>query len=636
MKKIFRFFLLLLYGCGQSMAQSIAPTGGGDPCLSCTPPSWTSTGVISHVSTLTNLGGFSSIKWLEPGTNNPGSVLPPPSGASTFLTIVAQANQPTNQPHEVSTMVTGLTAGHVYTLSSEIMTARIGNFAGSPPTFGTYGADILIKVDDGLVTKHVLVPSDDWTTFSVTWTATDTDAKISFVVPLTSSLKAGPINIDVTQNAITDLCKAGLNQVTLQGNSVKATCPTNTADITTFVTGQAPPGTSVVWYRDPQHTPGKEVADPHNASGGQVGIKYYAFYWDAGLNCFNTNNSVAEVVVEAAPLCNPIKCLAGTDQVWLGTEKVFASCPDSLGNLNKATIDKKPLGVIVRWFDNPYHSGQWIEDITAVKPGTYYVFYYDPLSDCYNTAESKIMVTVEVNCPCAAEGTTVTISNASLVNECPKLTVNLNKASLATAPNGTELVWFNNPNHSGSPVIDPTVVGAGVYYAFYYDPIIKCYNTDNSTAQVVAVVMPCVDLTPVLDIDDVDFTETAERDFIVRIKELNGSNTFDEIGFSLTKPSGFEVTYQFFNSNSNVSGGIQNQNSNWQFSENSKLITITSKPGVIIAGKGEAIIGFHLKRKNGVPFNTIQNITPTIVTGNAGGDVNPKNNNTVTNLITTK
>lgn len=634
MRKIFKIFLLLCYVCGQSLAQSIAPTGGSDPCLSCAPPSWTSTGVASHVSNLTNLGGFSSIKWLEPGSNNPGSVLPPPSGASTFLTIVTQANQPTNVPHEVSTIVTGLTAGHVYTLTSEIMTARYGNYAGSPPTFTSYGADILIKVDDGLVTKLVKVPVDDWSTYSITWTATDTDAKISFVVPLTSSLKAGPINIDIAQNAITDLCKAGTNEVTLQGNTVQATCPTNTADITPFVIGQAPPGTSVVWYSDPQHSAGKEVLDPHNVTGGQVGRKYYAFYWDAGLNCFNTNNSIAEVLVQAAPLCNPIPCLAGTGQVWLGTEKIFASCPDSLGNLNEVETDQKPLGVILRWFDNPTHSGQWIEDITAVEIGTYYVFYYDPLSDCYNTAESTSKVTVEVNCPCAAEGTTVAVSG-SLVNECPKLTVNLNNAAVNTPPNGTELVWFNNSSHSGSPVADATAVGAGVYYAFYYDPIMKCFNTENSTAQVVAVIMDCVDLTPVLDIDDADFTGTAERDFIVRIKEINGSNTFNAVKFTVTKPSGFEITYKFFNGISNVSGGIQNQNSNWQFSENSKLITITSKPGVVIAGKGEALIGFHIKRKDGVPFNTIQNVTPTIVSG-AGGDINSKNNNTVKNLITTK
>ncbi|KAA6440865.1 hypothetical protein FEM33_04870 [Dyadobacter flavalbus] len=634
MKKIFKFFLLILCGYGQLMAQSIAPTGGSDPCLSCAPPSWTSTGVISHVSTLTNVGGFNSLKWLEYGSNNPGPVLPPPSGASTFLTIVTQANQPTNQPHEVSTMVTGLTAGHVYTLTSEIMSARVGNFAGSPPTFGTYAADILIKVDDGVVTKHVLVPADEWNNYSITWTATDTDAKISFVVPVTPSTKTGAINIDVAQNAITDLCKAGTNEVTLQGNTVQATCPTNTADITPFVIGQAPSGTSVVWYSDPEHSAGKEVADPHKVTGGQVGRKYYAFYWDAGLNCFNTNNSIAEVFVQPAPLCDPTPCLAGTDQVWLGTEKIFANCPDSLGNLNKAEIDQKPLGVIIRWFDNPYHTGQWIEDITAVKPGTYYVFYYDPLSDCYNTAESHAVVTVEVNCPCAAEGTTVAVSG-SLVNECPKLTVDLNKAAVNTPPNGTELVWFNNPSHSGSPIADATAVGAGVYYAFYYDPIMKCYNTENSTAQVVAVIMDCVDLTPVLDIDDADFTETAERDFIVRIKELNGSSTFSEVKFSVTKPSGFDITYNFFNGSSNVSGGIQNQNSNWQFSENNKLITITSKPGIVVAGKGEAIIGFHIKRKNGVPFNTIQNVTPTIVAG-AGGDINSKNNNTVTNLITTK
>lgn len=73
--------------------------------------------------------------------------------------------------------------------------------------------------------------------------------------------------------------------------------------------------------------------------------------------------------------------------------------------------------------------------------------------------------------------------------------VNLNSLYSGTLPSDVVLRWFNNPNRTGSPVVNPNSVStSGTYYAFFYSSSQDCYNTDNSTASVVVtIIAPCED-----------------------------------------------------------------------------------------------------------------------------------------------
>lgn len=63
--------------------------------------------------------------------------------------------------------------------------------------------------------------------------------------------------------------------------------------------------------------------------------------------------------------------------------------------------------------------------------------------------------------------------------------VNLNDTYLGNIPEGSELVWFDNPNHLESPIANPEEISvSGTYYAFFYNEDENCYNTDISTSAV--------------------------------------------------------------------------------------------------------------------------------------------------------
>ena len=64
-----------------------------------------------------------------------------------------------------------------------------------------------------------------------------------------------------------------------------------------------------------------------------------------------------------------------------------------------------------------------------------------------------------------------------------------------------------------------------------------------------------------------------------------------------------------------MNGGVSVNNNDWVITENSSLITMTLKTGVIIGTNTFSAIGFTIERKSGVPAQTSQPITVTIVNG---------------------
>lgn len=624
-QKITLLLTMLICSYGLLFAQpKIAPTDQGSYGLNKLPTDWlASPSMETAVSNQTNLGGNALYTWVKVGS--PQTIV----GPNKFLSIFAKPTYPSS-PY-VKTPITGLIIGHPYEIIYRSMTSRYKINQIPQEIIDYYFLGFTIGLEGKSLASTLPPPFDSWSDAkTLNFKATKSDEWL-VVAPHPSPLANTVLNFQVSN--IIDLCKSGIDEVVLNSTKITPVCPIKTGDLTSTFTGTIPQGAELVWYTTSTHDPGTWVADPTKAPAGT----YYAFFFDGGNSCFNTNNSTAAVMVDKNICVPPQVCKAGIDQAILSQTSVSASCPDLKFDLSTITVSNKPAATELVWFDNATHSNpKQISgaDLQSVGPGTYYAFYYDAVANCYNTALSEASVQVKDDCFCAAsiDGTReVQITTKDLTNVCNANTVNLNDAleSLDPLPN-TVIVWFDNPTHSNpTKIANPEAVGAGVYYPFYWDPIMDCYNTDLSENGVTVTIKACTDLTPSMQIDDRSFNKDAERDFVVKIAEINGGATSGAIQFTVTKLSGFDITFPIFSGNSNVSGSTPNENSNWEFSQNDNLIFIKSKPGVIIPANGQALIGFHIKRKDGVPVHTTQNITPTIVAG-TGGDLNDLNNNTVT------
>jgi Bacterial Ig domain len=79
-------------------------------------------------------------------------------------------------------------------------------------------------------------------------------------------------------------------------------------------------------------------------------------------------------------------------------------------------------------------------------------------------------------------------------NICPATTVNLmTKIDSTSKPVGTVVTWHTStPATALNRVPDPTSVGAGTYYAAYYDVLVKCFGT--TIGPLAVTIVPCTPL----------------------------------------------------------------------------------------------------------------------------------------------
>jgi hypothetical protein len=186
----------------------------------------------------------------------------------------------------------------------------------------------------------------------------------------------------------------------------------------------------------------------------------------------------------------------------------------------------------------------------------------------------------------------------------------------------------------GTPVlIDPAGTGNPVVpYKVFDNAGKESTNTGSATVNL-ATPGAIPDLTPSVEIDNLSFpVASVPRDFVVNVFEINGAVASTPlITVRIAKLSAFTITYPTASSSSDVFGGIANENSNWNFTENASFIIATAKPGVTIPANGSAILGFSIARKPGVTNGTSQNLTTTIV-GLSGGETNTTNNKTLTSF----
>ncbi|WP_370729836.1 Ig-like domain-containing protein [Fibrella arboris] len=94
---------------------------------------------------------------------------------------------------------------------------------------------------------------------------------------------------------------------------------------------------------------------------------------------------------------------------------------------------------------------------------------------------------------CAAGTTAPALSATTKSNVCPATTVDLSTITASNTPANTTLTWHSGtPATSANKLSSVNAVGAGTYYAAFYDATNDCYSgTGSATTQVTASVTTC-------------------------------------------------------------------------------------------------------------------------------------------------
>ncbi|MFT5928469.1 MAG: hypothetical protein ACI805_001592, partial [Candidatus Azotimanducaceae bacterium] len=129
------------------------------------------------------------------------------------------------------------------------------------------------------------------------------------------------------------------------------------------------------------------------------------------------------------------------------------------------------------------------------------------------------------------------------------------------------------------------------------------------------------DFTATLEIDDLVFlTGGSAKDFIVTIAEINDGSSDGLIVFNIIKPSAFDITFLSDTVSSAVDGSTTVNNADWSLVDNGPSIEGTSTSS--IGPNGFSSIGFTIARGAGIPAETTQYITVTIVNGSGSDNTN--------------
>lgn len=210
------------------------------------------------------------------------------------------------------------------------------------------------------------------------------------------------------------------------------------------------------------------------------------------------------------------------------------------------------------------------------------------------------------------------VSNASPGNVCPFTTINLITLVTSTTPTGGTVLYKTTNNPAGTDIPNPAAVGAGTWYIFYMNQL-GCYS--NGTAVNVSIT-PCPpDLTPTLIVSPNIMHGVTDFDLIVRVTELNLTNTSGLITIRIPRDPRWILTNGFVPSLT-LLGSTPLNNSAWTYSSDAINHIFTSS-AVIPAG-GFSTFGF---KGTFDPGNSrgIYTITSQLVSG-GGGEVNVSNN----------
>ena len=272
--------------------------------------------------------------------------------------------------------------------------------------------------------------------------------------------------------------------------TIATICPATTADLNTVVIINKPRGVVVRWYTAAAVSNATLVSNPSAVVAGT----YYATFYDTANNCFanSGNGNFTSVTVTLTKCCN-----AGNEAPKFNLMTLTNICPATTVDLTAVKAINQPTNLVLEWHTaTPVSASTKVKDISKVNAGTYYAVFYDATNNCYASngqMTTPFTVSTKTCTTCNAGNSSPDLSTSAISNVCPATTVDLSKVSASNQPAGTVLEWhITSPASKNTKVEDNTKVGAGTYYAIFYDPTNTCYaNNGLATAKIDVVIRNC-------------------------------------------------------------------------------------------------------------------------------------------------
>ena len=278
----------------------------------------------------------------------------------------------------------------------------------------------------------------------------------------------GPLQFISILETNVSICPSTAPTVT---SPISNICPANTVNLNNQAhTGTTPAETNLVWYTTVARTAGTEVSTPTAVGNGT----YYAFYHSVSGACYSPASNA--VTVNITPCCTAGTIAPSVTNTL--TNNCASSTPTTV-DLASAHTGTAPAGTSIVWYTTATReNGTEVTNSTTAGSGTYYAFYYDEDNTCHSPASQPVTVTINDCADCTDSGITSV-----------DLTTLFDPADL---PHPDVVVeWWTTPTRvAGTKVNNPTQVTSGTYYAFFFDTVNNCYNTDNSTSFVVVNILP--------------------------------------------------------------------------------------------------------------------------------------------------
>lgn len=619
----------------RSITNSSCTTTASNPVTlyapSMTSPNLTASGAVCNGSTYSVMFNSNGTVTSNSGTISGNLVTGVPVGtnlelistsingcASTSVTVIAPTNC-TNPP--LGCFIPTLSAGtgvcsgsgtynvSVSASSGSIISSNAGTVSGNSIIGIPIGTSVTITATNGACTNSVIVSSPNdcsspcvttsvsysigsclGSTYTIYLNNPNGSTITSSIGTITAtSITDIPIGTNITITSTTNGCSSEIVNL----NSPSATSPNLT------VSGAICNGTS---YNVNFDSNGNVTASAGSISGNSViGIPVGT---NLVLTSYSINGCSNSSITVVSPLnCTnpPIGCTIPTISAGTGVCSGIGTYSVSVSVSNGAIISSN-TGTVTG------------NSVTGIPLGTSVT-----ITATNGTCSNSVIVTSPNDCitPC------VTTSISFSIGSC-----------LGSSYN----IYFNNPNGSTitssagivtSSSITDIPIGTNATITISAAGCINQMVTLNSP-------LGCFpDFTPTIDIDNVVFlTAEISRDFVVNISETRSSPSNGQIVFIIPKQSAFTITYNPLNVLSGVGGGTVVNNSDWNITENSFFITVTSKPNVVIDSYSFSSIGFEISRKPNIPNQTWQPITVTIVNGSGSDSVD--DNNTYNLVIKTQ
>ena len=186
----------------------------------------------------------------------------------------------------------------------------------------------------------------------------------------------------------------------------------------------------------------------------------------------------------------------------------------------------------------------------------------------------------------------------------------------ATRTIGTNTIYANDSINTCDLLVDPWNV----------NPSLADFRPNAGVGAILtnaSLLSNGADLSPSVVLENTLFTANQSQDFIIVVGEQGVAASSGTITINIFKPSGWNITFNPTATTSTVQGGTPVINSAFTFVDNGGSITITSKPGTIIAKADVALLGLTAQRKASTAGGTSQSINVDIT---GGGDITPLNN----------